>query len=75
MKKSKPPAHDIKRHADVQRDAMEEINDRDASPEGPHNEIKYVDPNRDRAVGDADRTGRHFDEDGFEEASEAGEAD
>ena len=51
MKKSKPPAQDIKRHSSVQRDAMEE-----------HTEIKYVDPNRDRALGNADRTGRHFDE-------------
>ena len=62
MKKSKPTAQDMKRHAGVQRDAMEEVLERETSPEAPRNEIKYVYPNRDRAVGDADRTGRHFDE-------------
>ena len=62
MKKSRPPAHDMKRHSSVQRDEMEEVLDRATSPEAPRNEIKYVDPNRDRAIGDADRTGRHFDE-------------
>jgi len=62
MKKSRPPAHDMKRHTSVQRDDMEEVLDRATSPEAPRNEIKYVDPNRDRALGDADRTGRHFDE-------------
>ena len=62
MKKSKPPAHDMRRHSGAQRDAMEEVLDRETSPEAPRNEIKYVDPNRDRAAGDADRTGRNFDE-------------
>jgi len=36
--------------------------EQETSPDPPHTEIKYVDPNRDRALGDADRTGRHFDE-------------
>lgn len=62
MKKSKPTGNDMKRHTGAQRDAMEEVLERETSPEAPRNEIKYVDPNRDRAVGDADRTGRHFDE-------------
>ncbi len=64
MKKSKPTANDAKRHSTVQRDAMEEVLglDQETSPEPPHTEIKYVAPNRDRALGDADRTGRHFDE-------------
>jgi hypothetical protein len=73
MKKSRPTAHDMKRHTGVQRDAMEEVLERETSPEGPHHEIKYVDTNRDRAVGDADRTGRHFDElheDSLQENSE-----
>jgi hypothetical protein len=73
MKKPKSTAHDIKRHADVQRDDMDELRDRETTPNAPLNDIKYVDPNRDRAIGDADRTGRHFDE--FQEASEDGEAD
>jgi hypothetical protein len=62
MKKSRPPVHDMKRHSSVQRDDMEEVLERQTSPEAPRHEIKYVDPNRDRAIGDADRTGRHFDE-------------
>jgi hypothetical protein len=73
MRKSKPTAHDMKRHSDIQRDAMEDIKELESAPQSTHNDIKYVDPNRDRAVGDADRTGRHFDE--FVEASEDGEAD
>ena len=32
------------------------------SPPPIHNEIQYREPNRDRALGEADRTGRHFDE-------------
>ena len=73
MQKSKPVGHDMKRHSAIQRDAMEDIKERESAPQHTHNDIKYVDPNRDRAVGNADRTGRHFDE--FVEASEDGEAD
>jgi len=64
MKKSRPAAHDVKRHSSVPRDAMNEVLEleQETSPDPPHTEIKYVDPNRDRALGDADRTGRHFDE-------------
>ena len=62
MKKSKPASHDMKRHSGVQRDAMDDIRDRDTSPDSARNDVKYVDPNRDRSVGDADRTGRHFDD-------------
>jgi hypothetical protein len=60
-------------HPDVRRDAMEDTRDLESSPQPTHNDIKYVDPNRDRVLGDADRTGRHFDE--FVEASEDSEAD
>jgi hypothetical protein len=63
----------MKRHSDSQRDAMEDIKELESAPRSAHNDIKYVDPNRERAVGDADRTGRHFDE--VVEASEDGEAD
>jgi len=64
MKKSRPAAHAMKRHSSVPRDAMNEVLEleQETSPDPPHTEIKYVDPNRDRALGDADRTGRHFDE-------------
>jgi hypothetical protein len=52
----------MKRHPHTQRDAMNEIQDRNSTPQPTHNDIKYTEPNRDRAVGNADRTGRHFDE-------------
>jgi hypothetical protein len=41
---------------------MEDIKELDSTLQFTHNETRYVAPNRDRAVGDADRTGRHFDE-------------
>lgn len=63
----------MKRHSNIQRDAMEDIKGVESAPQATHHDIKYVDPNRDRAIGDADRTGRHFDE--FVEASEDGETD
>ena len=42
-----------KKHPQATRDALEEIQDRN---------IRYMEPNRDRALGEADRTGRHYDE-------------
>ena len=42
------------------------------------NDIKYVGANRDRALGEADRTGRHYDEKAAEtvdEGSKEHEAD
>ena len=61
------------RHSDVHRDALQDIKELESAPQLTHNVTKYVDPNRDRASGAADRTGRHFD--GFVEASEDGEVD
>ena len=61
MPKAKPTTHNVKKHSAVQRDAMDDIRERDSSPEPPHNDTTYANPNRDRAMGDADRTGRHFD--------------
>jgi hypothetical protein len=61
MQRTKPENLDRPKHADIQRESMEDIRERQASP-GP-GEIRYRDPNRDRALGEADRTGRHFDED------------
>jgi len=52
MRRAKPENLDRPKHADIQRDAMEDTR-----------EARYRDPNRDRALGEADRTGRHFDED------------
>jgi hypothetical protein len=45
-----------KKHPHVTREAMEDI--RDVSS----NHIRYMEPNRDRTLGEADRTGRHYDE-------------
>ena len=41
---------------------MDDIRELEGSPNSSHNEIQYREPNRDRARGEADRTGRHFDE-------------
>ena len=62
MPKAKPEKIVKPKHADVQRDTMDDIRELNDSPTAIHNEIQYREPNRDRALGDADRTGRHFDE-------------
>jgi hypothetical protein len=67
MRPHKPAKLDNK-HPEAAREAMEE------------NGFRYMEPNRDRALGEADRTGRHFDEDATQEdegteASEDHEAD
>ncbi len=62
MNRTKPEPPDRPKHADVQRDAMEDIKDLQPKPGGGRNEVRYREPNRDRALGEADRTGRHFDE-------------
>jgi len=60
MRKSKPLNRDIKKHPAVQRDAMNDM--REAGPAHlEYNGTTYSQPNRDRAVGSADRSGRHFD--------------
>jgi hypothetical protein len=51
-----------RKHPDATRDAMEEIKDISGDPRPLQNDIRYMDPNRDRFLGEADRTGRHFDE-------------
>jgi hypothetical protein len=55
---------------DVARDAMEDIKDRTGDPQPLNNDVRYMDPNRDRFLGEADRTGRHFDEEATGEAEE-----
>ena len=42
---------------------MEDIKVLSGAPNPLHNDIHYMGPNRDRALGKADRTGRHYDED------------
>ena len=62
MPRSKPGTLVKPKHADIQRDTMDDIRELEESPNSSHNEIQYREPNRDRARGEADRTGRHFDE-------------
>ena len=41
---------------------MDDIKDISSDPKAVRNGIRYMEPNRDRALGAADRTGRHYDE-------------
>ena len=61
MRPSKPGKYDRK-HPEVARDAMEDIKDMSGDVKPAHNDIRYVGANRDRTLGEADRTGRHYDE-------------
>ena len=58
-----------RKHPEGARDAMEDVKAFAGDPRPVRNDIKYVSPNRDRAIGGADRTGRHYDHNG-ETASE-----
>jgi hypothetical protein len=70
-----------RKHPDVAREAMEDIKDISGDQRPVQNDIRYMEPNRDRFLGEADRTGRHFDEvvetdeDAGTEASRDHEAD
>lgn len=64
MRPRKPAKMD-KKHPEAAREPMEDI--RDIS-------IRYMEPNRDRALGEADRTGRHFDEEEEQSEDEGPEA-
>ena len=61
MRPTKPSKRGRK-HPEVARDAMEDIKNMSGDPKPVHNDIRYVGANRDRALGEADRTGRHYDE-------------
>ena len=63
-----------KKHPAASRDAMEDIKNLAGEPNPVRNEIKYVGANRDRAVGSADRTGRHYDGNAPEAPDEGSEA-
>ena len=60
-----------RKHPQASRDAMEDIKDFAGDPRPVRNDIKYVSANRDRAIGASDRTGRHYDGDSADTASEA----
>ena len=50
-----------RKHPQTSRDAMEDVKNIVGEPNPIRNDIKYVNANRDRALGEADRTGRHYD--------------
>lgn len=52
-----------RKHPQVTRDAIDDIKEMNGDPRPIQNDVRYMEPNRDRALGEADRTGRHFDED------------
>jgi hypothetical protein len=66
MQRSKPQTSDLKRHPAVARDTLEDIKEVGSS-------AGYREANRDRVLGENDRTGRHFDEEA--EVSEEQETD
>ena len=68
------PSRLDKKHPQVARDAMDDIKDLASDPNPVRNEIRYVGANRDRALGEADRTGRHYDETVVEPEDESSEA-
>jgi len=80
MRPTKPNKFD-RQHPEAARDAMDEIKDLSGDPKAVQNDIRYMNANRDRALGETDRTGRHYDEESVEAkdegtaASEEHEAD
>ena len=60
MRPHKPGKFD-KKHPATARDTMDDIKDMSGDPHPVRNEIHYSGANRDRALGENDRTGRHFD--------------
>jgi len=71
MRPYKPGKLD-KKHPEAARDAMEDIKELTGNPHPVRNDIKYVGANRDRALGEADRTGRNFHEETPTEAADEG---
>ena len=73
MRPNRPSKLDRK-HPEAARDAMDDIKDIAGDPRPVQNEIRYSNANRDRALGEADRTGRHFDEESGEASDESSAA-
>jgi hypothetical protein len=72
MRPNKPSRLD-KKHPAAARDAMEDIKELAGDPRPVRNDIKYVGANRDRVLGEVDRTGRHYDENPPETPDEGSE--
>jgi hypothetical protein len=62
MRKPKPTNNETRKHQHVQRDAIQDIREAGPSRDVEYSAQIYAQPNRDRSIGDTDRTGRHFDE-------------
>lgn len=73
MRRTKPDKPNLQ-HPETARDAMDDIKDLSGDPKAVQNDIRYMNANRDRALGEADRTGRHYDEETGEAAEETGKA-
>ena len=63
-----------RKHPETARDAMNDIRELSGAAKPVHNDIRYVNANRDRTLGEADRTGRHFDEEARRAPDEGSEA-
>lgn len=63
-----------KKHSAATRDVMEDIKELAGDPRPVRNDIKYIGANRDRALGEADRTGRHYDENPAETPDQGSDA-
>jgi hypothetical protein len=61
-----------RKHPRTTREAMEDMKDGGDDSKPIRNHVRYMEPNRDRALGEADRTGRHYDEDAGEHAEDEG---
>lgn len=73
MRPHKPAKLDPK-HPEAARDVMDDIKDISGDSRPMQNDVRYANANRDRALGEADRTGRHFDEDAGETPDEGSAA-
>jgi hypothetical protein len=73
MRTTRPRNHDRK-HPEPARDAMDAIRDLSGDAKPVHNGIRYMGGNRDRALGESDRTGRHYEEESTEAQDEGSNA-
>lgn len=72
--KSNKPGKLDRKHPEIARDAMEDIKELTGQPHPVRNDVRYVGANRDRALGEADRTCRNYHEETAEAPDEGSEA-
>ena len=68
------PSKVDRKHPEAARDAMNDIRELSGDTKPVFSDIRYVNANRDRTLGEADRTGRHFDEEARKAPDEGSEA-